>query len=280
MAELPEVEIARRELSSDVVERRIASVAVPGPNAAIPWANSKAAFADHLVGKKFRSVSRDGMLLLFELDVETPESFLVASLGPTGALRRCPSRTPLEEPATRVVITFAKGGDLRLLDSGVSATLRVVTKVRYHKAYPEQVDLGFDPSDSQIPWTEFGLMLRGRHESIRDLLLDQTFVVGIGPVYSDEILHAARLGHERPASSLNMPEIRRLYRAVVETIHESLKRGGCSANGYLNVNGKAGGFDPYLEVWGKAGQRAPNGRGEVLTKTIDGTTHHYCAYQT
>ena len=275
MAELPEIEIAKRDLDKEVATRKIKSVAVPGTKKTLPAMRSKQQFADQLVDKKITSVSRSGTLLHFVLDTD---EILVAHLGATGSFRRATSRSP-QEPDTKVVLTFTKGGQLRLLDSGDDATLRVVTWSRYPKVYPGQEELGFDPVDMPMPWTDFALLLRGRSDTIRDLLLDPTFVVGLGPMYSDEVLHAARLGYARAARELNTQEVRRLYRAIVETVHNSIKYRGSSVGGHLDIFGKAGGFDSYFEVYGRAGERCRNGRGDVLTAVIRGMTHHYCNYQ-
>ncbi len=275
MAELPEIEIAKRDLDKEVSTRKFKLVEVPGTKRTLPAMRSKKQFADLLEGKKITSVVREGSLILFMLDTE---EIMVAKLGATGSFRRATSRTPIE-PGTKVVMTFTKGGQLRLLDSGVEATLRVVTRPRYHKLYPNRDELGFDPVDTQMPLTDFALKLRGRAETVRDLLLDPTFVVGLGPMYSDEVLHAAQLGHVRPASELNPQEVRRLCRAIVETVHNSIKYRGSSVDGHLDLFGKAGGFDPFLEVYGRAGERCRNGRGDVLTTVIRGVTHHYCDYQ-
>ena len=275
MAELPEIEIAKRDLDKEVTTRKIKAVDVPGTKKALPAMRSKQQFADLLVNKKITSVSRHGSLIHFMLDTE---EVMVAHLGATGSFRRATSRTP-QEPGTKVVMTFTKGGQLRLVDSGDEATLRVLTWPRYQKVYPDQEDLGFDPVEMPMPWTDFALMLRGRSDTIRDLLLDPSFVVGLGPMYSDEVLHAARLGYARIASELNTQEVRRLYRAIVETVHNSIKYRGASVGGHRDIFGKTGGFDPYLEVFGRAGERCRNGRGDVLSKVIRGVTHHYCDYQ-
>lgn len=275
MAELPEIEITRRDLDKEITNRRVKSVEVPGTKRSLPAMRSKQQFADLLVGKKINSVSRDGTLLLFDLD---SDELLVVHLGATGSFRRATARTP-EIEHTKVVMGFTTGGQLRFLDSGDEATLRVIAKPRYLKLYPVQADMGFDPVDMPMPWTDFALMLRGRSDTVRQLLLDPSFVVGLGPMYSDEVLHAARLGYQRSARELNTQEIRRLYRAIVETIHNSIKYRGASVDGHRDIFGKAGGFDAYLEVYGRGGERCRNGRGDVLTKVIGGLTHHYCDYQ-
>ncbi len=275
MAELPEIEITRRDLDKEIVGRRIKTVEVPGTKKSLPAMRSKQQFADLLEGCKVESVARDGTLLLLDLG---SEKMMVVRLGTTGTLRRATSRTPLE-PGTKVVLTFTKGGQLRLLDSGATATLRVLAKKRYHKVYPDQANLGFDPVDIPMPWTDFALMLRGRPETIRDLLLDQSFIVGLGPMYSDEVLHSAQLSYERVASELNTQEVRRLYRAIISTVHNSIKYRGAGFDGYLDLFGKSGGFDTYLEVYGREGERCRNGKGYVLTTVIRDVKHHYCDYQ-
>ena len=275
MAELPEIEIAKRDLDKEITGRRFKMVDVPGTKKTLPAMRSKQQFADLLVGKKIESVARDGTLLLFDLG---DDEVMVVHLGATGSFRRATARTP-EIEHTKVVLGFTAGGQLRVLDSGSEVTMRVIAKSRYLKLYPEQDDLGFDPVDMPMPWTDFAFMLKGRSNNIRDLLMDMSFVVGLGPMYADEVLHAARLGHQRMARELNTQEIRRLYRAIVETIHNSIKYRGASFDGYLDVFGNAGGFDSYLEVYGRGGERCRNGRGDVLTTVIRGVTHHYCDYQ-
>ena len=275
MAELPEIEIAKRDLDKEITGRRIKMVDVPGTKKTLPAMRSKQQFADLLVGKKIESVARDGTLLLFDLG---DDEVMVVHLGATGSFRRATARTP-EIEHTKVVLGFTAGGQLRVLDSGSEVTMRVIAKSRFLKLYPEQDDLGFDPVDMPMPWTDFAFMLKGRSNNIRDLLMDMSFVVGLGPMYADEVLHAARLGHQRMARELNTQEIRRLYRAIVETIHNSIKYRGTSLGGYRDIFGKAGGFDSYFEVYGRGGERCRNGRGDVLTTVIRGVTHHYCDYQ-
>ena len=109
--------------------------------------------------------------------------------------------------------------------------------------------------------------------------MDQTFVVGLGPIYSDEILHAALLRHDRIANQLITQEIRRLYRSIVETIHNAVKHRGVSLDEISDVFGEPGGYDEYLEVYRRGGERSRNGRGDVLTARVGGTTHYYCDYQ-
>ncbi len=275
MLELPELETARRDLDREIGGLKIKEVDVLGPKRLIPGQANKNGLTKSLSGRKISSVKRLGMLIC--LDVGSGES-LVINLGPGGTLRRAVNKDQ-KEPDTQLIITFTQKGQLRLLDGEKSATVNLVQNEEIDQAFPEVAELGFDPVDEPISWTDFGRRLLECDTKLRPLLMDQTFVVGLGPIYSDEILHAALLRHDRVANQLITQEIRRLYRSIVETIHNAVKHRGVSLDQISDVFGEPGGYDEYLEVYGRGGERSRNGRGDVLTARVGGTTHYYCDYQ-
>ncbi|MBR81632.1 MAG: hypothetical protein CL444_07560 [Acidimicrobiaceae bacterium] len=275
MLELPELETARRDLDREIGGLKIKEVDVLGPKRLIPGQANKNGLTKSLSGRKVSSVKRVGMLIC--LDVGSGES-LVINLGPGGTLRRAVNKDQ-KEPDTQLIITFTQKGQLRLLDGEKSATVNLVQNEEIDQAFPEVAELGFDPVDEPISWTDFGRRLLECDTKLRPLLMDQTFVVGLGPIYSDEILHAALLRHDRVANQLITQEIRRLYRSIVETIHNAVKHRGVSLDQISDVFGEPGGYDEYLEVYGRGGERSRNGRGDVLTARVGGTTHYYCDYQ-
>ena len=275
MLELPELETARRDLDREIGGLKIKELDVLGPKRLIPGQANKNGLTKSLSGRKISSVKRVGMLIC--LDVGSGES-LVINLGPGGTLRRAVNKDQ-KEPDTQLIITFTQKGQLRLLDGEKSATVNLVQNEEIDQAFPEVAELGFDPVDEPISWTDFGRRLLECDTKLRPLLMDQTFVVGLGPIYSDEILHAALLRHDRVANQLITQEIRRLYRSIVETIHNAVKHRGVSLDQISDVFGEPGGYDEYLEVYGRGGERSRNGRGDVLTARVGGTTHYYCDYQ-
>jgi formamidopyrimidine-DNA glycosylase len=275
MRELPEVETSRRDLDKDVGGRKIKAVEVLGPKKVVGRSASKKAFETALVGRKMLSVARRGVHLLLDVG---DEEIVVADLGSVGAFRRAANKVELE-PHTPVVITFTQGGQLRLVDSEGDATLGLIAAEDLLTEYPDLANLGFDPVDQPMSWTQFGQDLIQQDKKLKHLLMDPTFVVGIGPVYSDEILHTALLRWDRLPSELITQEIRRLYRAIVETVHNAVKHRGTSLEGQLDVFGEPGGYNEYLEVYGRAGERSRHGRGEVLTARVAGQAHYYCDYQ-
>ncbi len=275
MAELPEIEIMRRDLDKDIGGRKIKTVEVLGPKRVVESAATKKAFGTALEGRKLAAVQRRGLLLTFDVG---DDELLVADLGPNGRFRRAAAREEMGSD-TQVVITFTQGGQLRLIDGGQSAVLAIVPADEVAERYPTLGSLGFDPVDEPMSWTEFGQRLMREDRTLRELLLDPGFVVGIGPVYCDEILHAALLRHDRPAHTLITQEIRRLYRAIVETVHNAVKHRGVSFDNETDVFGEPGNYNEYLEVFGRAGERSRNGRGDVLTMRVGGITHYFCDYQ-
>jgi formamidopyrimidine-DNA glycosylase len=276
VAELPEVETVRRDLDREIGGKKIKTVTAAGMGALGRYNNRKQ-FTSQLEGRKIASVTRRGVHLVFDIG---DGELLIARLG-SGRFRRHPARDA-EEPDTQVVISFTQGGQLRFVDGGGDGELFVVAASDLAEEVPELSDLGFDPIDVPLSWTVFGQKLvQLGNEKLKAVLTDPTFIVGLGPVYSDEILHAALLRGDRAAGSLTTQEIRRLYRAVVETLHNAIKYRGTSTDGneWVDVHGETGGYNEYLEVYGRAGERSRNGRGKVQKAKVGGQTHFYAEYQ-
>ena len=274
MAELPEVEVTRRELDKECQGRKIKTVKVLGGKKMIPGSASKPAFAKKLEGRTIHTLTRRGTLLVF--DVGNGDD-LVVDLGKAGHFRRTKgNEAPL--PNAKLVMALSKG-QVQLVDAGSTATLRVIQRERFAKVYFDEDKLGFDPIENPMPWIDFGQLLKDVKRPLKAMLMDQKFIIGIGPVYSDEILHAALLRHNRVAAELNTQEVRRLYRSIVETMHNAVKHRGVSLAGRTDLFGDPGNFDTLLEVYGRAGERSRNGRGVVQSTKVGGQTHYYCEYQ-
>lgn len=277
MPELPEVETIRRDLDKDIGGRKIKDVEAPGLMVLFDGFSTRKSIAAKLTGRKVASVSRRGLVLVFDIG---DDEVMTIDLGTTARLRRNANKDDLESD-TALVIGFTQGGQLRMIaPEGADALVRIVPHDDLQDVVPKPD--GFDPIDEPIPWTVFGQRLRARGDQrLRNLLMDDTFVVGIGPVYADEILHAALLRYDRAAEGITIQEIRRLYRAIVETVHNAVKHRGTTLedSDFVDVFGEPGGYGEYLEVYGRAGLRSRNGRGEVQKLRTGGQIHYYCDYQ-
>ena len=124
------------------------------------------------------------------------------------------------------MLTFTQGGQLRYVDPRTFGELFVTAPDELTKDIPELAALGMDPVDEPIPWVKFREMLLSRTTKLKPLLMDQSFIAGLGNIYSDEILWEAGLRHDRTPQTLSTMEIRRLYRAIVEVLHEAVKHRG------------------------------------------------------
>jgi formamidopyrimidine-DNA glycosylase len=276
MPELPEVETIRRDLEKEVVGRRIKEVEVKGKRS-VRRHKTGQEFKKALEGKKVGAIRRAGKYLLFALD---GEDVLVVHLGMSGQLLRAKGpKDPLERH-THVVITFTQGGQLRFVDPRTFGEMFVTASGELDAQVPELAHLGFDPLDEVMSWTRFGQMLAARHTGLKTLLMDQKFVAGIGNIYSDEILFAAGLRYDRISDSLSSQEIRRLYRAMVETLSEAVKYRGSSLadEQYRDLYGEIGDYQGQHQVYDREGKPCRRCRNNIVRVRLNGRSAFLCEH--
>ena len=272
MPELPELELLRRDLDREIGDRKIKSIDVLVP--AVAKHPSRKALVAALEGVKLSGVTRTGMLLLIGVE---GTSTLVLSLGERSRLTR---NQPKEDVATgtALVVNFTQGGQLRLFDPKKEASVELVPVDDLHELHPELAQLGLDAVDEPISWTTFGERLMRRDGKLKSILMDQSFLVGIGSIYSDEILFHSGLRYDRNTSTLSAQEVRRLYRALVETVHEALKYGGTTLgpDGWVGLSGKPGGYQQYLTVYKRDGEMSPRARGPIVKARFGSGYTYFC----
>jgi formamidopyrimidine-DNA glycosylase len=129
-----------------------------------------------------------------------------------------------------------------------------------------------------MSWTRFGEMLHERKTKLKALLMDQRFVAGIGNIYSDEILFAAGLRYDRSSDSLSSQEVRRLYRAMVETLQDAIKHRGSSLadEQYRDLFGEVGEFQSLHKVYDREGQACRRCRSPVVRVKVNGRSSFLC----
>jgi formamidopyrimidine-DNA glycosylase len=276
MYELPEVETIRRDLDRELVGKKIKSVTADSMKCLGRY-KSRKSFTSQFDLAKITGVHRVGLYITIDLD---NDSRLVVSLGSSGILRRNTNRDKVED-GTEIVITFTQHGQLRLIDAKGTAEMFIVDSDSLAAELPEIESYGIDPVDEPMSWTVFGRLLLGRSVKLKTLLMDPTFVVGIGPIYSDEILFHAGLRYDRLSDTLSSQEIRRLHRAVVGTMHDALKYRGTSVpeRPFSDVHGNRGEFVDHLEVWGRAGELSSRSRTPIKRVKFGGEWTYFCETQ-
>ena len=223
------------------------------------------------------SIRRGGKYLLVGLD---GDDVLVVHLGMSGQLLR--ARGPKEplDRHTHVIITFTQGGQLRFVDPRTFGEMFVTTADELTAQVPELAHLGFDPLEEVMSWARFGQMLADRPAALKTLLMDQKFVAGIGNIYSDEILFAAGLRYDRMSDSLSAQEVRRLYRAMVETLTEAVKARGSSLadEQYRDLYGETGDYQGQHQVYDREGLACRRCRNAVVRVKVNGRSAFLCEH--
>ena len=278
MPALPEVEVLRRDLEKEVVGRRIKDAEVrPGSNAMkiIGRHGRRKDFEALCVGAKVERIQRRGKRLVFELD---NAHVLVVNLGNSGSLLKRSASDDFA-PHTHVVFSWTIGGQLRIVDPKRTSEVFCIAWDEFEKE-GESRPGGLDPLETQRPmtWHQFSAMLEAKAKPLKALLMDEEFVVGLGDLYSDEVLFASALRYDRLSDKLTSQDVRRLYRALMETLQEAVKARGTSwgPDGFVDLQGAEGQFQLDLKVFERDGEPCRRCRNTIERTEIDGYVTYFC----
>jgi formamidopyrimidine-DNA glycosylase len=139
-------------------------------------------------------------------------------------------------------------------------------------------NFSIDPLEEQVTWHHFSGLLDEKAAPLKELLLDENFIVGLGDVYSDEILFVAGLRHDRPSNKMSSQDVRRLYRALMETLQEAVKLRGSSGgdDGFTDLTGVPGQFQIEHKVYERDGEPCRRCRSEVIRVETDSYVTYFC----
>lgn len=285
MPELPEVETIRRDLEAYLLGQKIVSVKIFFPKTA---KNPAAFFSSALRGRKITAVSRRGKLLFFSLN-KRPEIFLLVHLKMTGQLiyenagfklagghGESGSLKELPGKHTRAMFEFSGRRRLFFNDLRKFGYLKIVEAAELKKILA--ANYGPEPLSSDFSVSVLKEILENKKRKIKAVLLDQRILAGLGNIYVDEALFAARLHPERLAASLRPAEIAGLYRAINRIIKAAIKYRGTTFNNYVDSRGQKGNFSARLQVYGRKFQLCSRCRQPIQKKKVAGRGTHYCAF--
>jgi formamidopyrimidine-DNA glycosylase len=244
MPELPEVETIKRELSPHLTSRRFTDITIC--DAKLIKNPAVAEFRRRLKGQTISGLERRGKYLIFRL---LGGSTLVIHLKMTGSLLLNPNRT---DRYARVIFDMDDGGRLVFTDRRRLGAIWLVTNegAVIRKMGPE-------PLESSFTVESLATHLGRRQAPIKAVLIDQRFIAGIGNMYADEALFAARIHPLRKANSLSLEEIRNLHRAIIDVLRSAIDRKGASIDTYVRPDGKLGTAHDNFRVAHRIGQSCP-----------------------
>ena len=245
MPELPEVETIKNDLSKIVCGKKIVRVLIY--NSKVIRQPAPAVFKKSLEGVSIKRVFRRGKLLILEL---SNGKFLTVHFKMTGqlVLRKSFSAKPLTA-ICRVTFYFSTGESLDFNDQRLFGELRLIDDWQKLKFIQT---LGPEPFDLTL--ADFKDMLLKRKTAIKPLLLDQTFISGIGNIYAAEILFRAKINPQRPAQNLVKEEQILLYQEMQKVLKSAIEHGGSSVDDYVRVSGKNGDYARFHQVYGREGK--------------------------
>tara|TARA_B100002052_G_scaffold294859_1_gene320340 strand:- start:565 stop:1431 length:867 start_codon:yes stop_codon:yes gene_type:complete len=263
MPELPEVEVVKRSLETAVNQLKIKSIMINDKNLRYK-VNIKG--IKRLIGLKILSIERRSKYLLFFF--EKGHTMLV-HLGMTGKFilinkKNIKLRTsfyyqlsPKDKKHDHIRFIFSNNTQLIYNDVRKFGFIKVENSKRLKENFHLKT-LGPEPLDGIFNFKYFKNYLKGRNRVIKDLLMDQKFVSGLGNIYVNEILFHSRIKPTRQISRLRDFEINEIIRNIRKILKKAIKFGGSSIKDFSNSKGKTGSFQEHFKIYGMLGKNCSN----------------------
>lgn len=257
MPELPEVETVVRSIAPLVTGQRIKRAQLFSK---LVTRGGLDETARGLEGNVIRAVRRRGKQIFLEMD----RGVLYVHLGMTGRLlwNGAPGKY------TRAELKFDSG--TLLYDD-----MRQFGRVEFFEALPMILER-VGPDALGVSFDEFETRLRRRSGPIKGALLHQSFVAGVGNIYADEALFAARIHPRAVANRLSKQRARQLYDCLLEVLQLAIEHRGSSISDYVDGAGERGNFQNKHKVYGRAGEACPRCGATIRRIVIAQRGTHYC----
>ncbi|MDO8667779.1 MAG: bifunctional DNA-formamidopyrimidine glycosylase/DNA-(apurinic or apyrimidinic site) lyase [bacterium] len=279
MPELPEVETIVRDLDKKLKNKKL--VAIDSRDKKVFQLSRKE--LKNLLGKKVIAVRRRAKMIVFDFG----GYYLIIHLKMTGQLV-LKTKTGwlagghpilnksggLPNKFSRVIFKFNDGSRLFFNDIRRFGWIKLIDKDEFLKF---NLGLGIEPLSSDFTLEYFKQVLERRKRiKIKQALLEQKYLAGIGNIYADESLYAARLRPFRRVRTLKPAEIKRLWLTIPRILTLAIKHRGTSFSDYVDARGEQGNFIKYLKVYGRAGEKCGNCGGFVKKIKLAGRGTHWC----
>lgn len=272
MPELPEVELVARSLDCLVTGLRVESAKLIRPGLAPE--NTPRDFASSLRGAKFEKVGRRGKHILAEMD---NGRVLITHLRMTGRFLLLPPRRPLPKH-THALFRLEDKRRLAFTDQRHFGLMKVVNAEAMPDAR-ELRNLAPEPFSEEFTPDYLFKMLARTKRALKDVLLDQTKVTGLGNIYAAEVLHLARVSPFSTASHIPRRQAARLHRAILEVLAEALAHGSTMNVDPENIDGSyfgGGGYHGRWRVYDREGEPCHKCKDLIRRVTHAGRSTYFC----
>lgn len=267
MPELPEVETVVRDLRPLLVGRTIAGVVVGERKLRRPW---NEAWGPTLIGRTFTVARRRGKWIVLELD---DDRRLVVHLGMTGQFTVADAA--LARPDHLHLRFDLDGGDAEL-------RYRDIRRFGSVELFPDESSvveyLGakLGPEPFNIPAKPFAEAIQGSTRNLKALLLDQGIVAGVGNIYADEALFAAKLHPKSRGRDLTSSQVKKLREAISAVIEKAVQGRGSTIRDYVGGSGLRGEYQHELTAYGRTGEPCLRCGKPITMLRVAGRSSHFC----
>jgi formamidopyrimidine-DNA glycosylase len=284
MPELPEIETIKLGLRKYLIGHKILDVKVNKPK-------MFAGDAKNVIGAKIINLKRIGKGLIIELG----NGFdLAVHLKMTGQLVYRDSKTKdlelskkvggevLPSKYTHIVFALDNGATLFYNDLRQFGWIKVLKKdevmqMPFFKEMGPEPKVGDDLAGKELTSELFEKIVKAGSLPIKVLLMDQKRIGGIGNIYANDALFKAGIDPRRKGKTLKDQEIKKLYDSILFIIKKSLEYGGSSDENFVNALGQEGNYQKHALVYGKKGQKCPNGDGIIQKISLGGRGTYFCS---
>lgn len=264
MPELPEVEMVVRGLRPEVEGRTFTSVRYEWPRQIVMPAPRT--FARRLPGQRVERLWRRGKYVVFSLTGDT----LLIHLKMTGRLYTSGGGSEMDD-WVRVTFGLDDGHSLYFSDARKFGRLHLLPDPS-----PVLDRLGPEPLSDDFSAEDFAARLAARRGAIKPLLLNQTFLAGVGNIYADESLWLAQVDPRRKANTLDREDAHRLYEAIRATLSSAILYEGATIGWYRKPDGTAGESQNHFNVYDRQDQACPRCGGPINKMTLGQRGTHFC----
>tara|TARA_B110000438_G_C15706901_1_gene603569 strand:- start:259 stop:1122 length:864 start_codon:yes stop_codon:yes gene_type:complete len=282
MPELPEVEIVKRSLFKMINKAKIIDVKVNNKNLRYKIPST---FRSGLTGEKICNISRRSKYLIFHLK----KKLLLAHLGMSGKiLVKKKNFNTFFKTSFYYDLNIAQKHNhiIFKLNNGISLIYNDPRRFGFFKLYTGTNinkitflnKLGLEPFNKRFNIKYFYFFIKNRKKNIKSLLMDQTFVSGLGNIYVNEVLFLSKIKPTRQCSKLNKKEISKLILNIKKILKISIAKGGSSIRDFQNTVGKSGNFQQFFHVYGKKDKYCSriSCKGKIKNITISNRSSFYC----
>jgi len=281
--ELPEVETIKRGLGKNIVGKKIADFDCDWQKA-INYPLKE--YKSKVRGLQIKDVKRRAKMLILNLSKDWN---ILVHLKMTGQLV-CGSKTkcvvgghPIEEGYdclpnrfTHATFTFFDQSHLYFNDIRKFGWLRLFTDEELAEELAK-LNLGPEPLSSEFTLAYLkGILSKRSNNKIKQFLMDSSNVVGVGNIYSDEVCFYAKVKPTRLVKTLEMPEIKLIYKGIKKILADSIKLQGTTFSNYRNAQGETGAFSKKLKAYGRYGQKCKICGTKIKKIKIGGRTSSFC----